>query len=74
MESYSMVVKKRSRTFFRKFILKVKKFKRYPDKVRVLCFPGKEGLEIFEVYDRIGVKRSNIVCLERDKKTYDDST
>jgi hypothetical protein len=34
--------------------------------LQVLCLPGPEALEIFDVYDKVGVPRSNVVCLEKD--------
>lgn len=35
-----------------------------PQDVKVLCFPGIDGAEIIEVYDRLGIPRSNITGLE----------
>lgn len=64
-ETYQNVVKQRCRKHFRKFI---KRHLNRPHNAKVLCFPGHECLEIFEVYDKLGVRRENIYCLERDKK------
>ncbi|MBI2102896.1 HNH endonuclease [Candidatus Woesearchaeota archaeon] len=38
---------------------------------RVLCFAGREMTEVFDVYDRLGVKRKNVVSLECDPREYD---
>jgi hypothetical protein len=37
---------------------------------RVLCFPGKEMREVFDVYDVLGIKRKNIVGLEERPKEH----
>ena len=37
---------------------------------RVLCFPGKEMREVFDVYDILGIKRKNIVGLEERSKEH----
>jgi hypothetical protein len=34
---------------------------------KVLCLPGPEMLEVFEVYDQLGIKRKNIFGVEEDK-------
>jgi tetratricopeptide (TPR) repeat protein len=39
---------------------------------RVLCFPGREALEIFEVYDALGIPRENIVCLEKQREHFNE--
>ena len=36
----------------------------------VLCFPGPEALETFEVYERLGIAHDNIVCLECDRTSF----
>ena len=37
---------------------------------RVVCFPGAEAREIYEVYDALGIPRQNIIGIERDKSVY----
>ncbi len=65
--TYRLEVKKLCRERLREFI----KSGFTPGKlavVRVLCFAGREALEVFEVYDQLGIARKNIVCLEKDRK------
>lgn len=67
-DTYDMTVKRRCRKYFRRFTEKrLKDVKN----ARVLCFPGEECIEIYEVYDKLGVPRKNIVCLERDARIFD---
>ena len=40
------------------------KFRR-PKDIRVLCFPGIDAEEIIQVYDSLGIPRSNVVGVER---------
>lgn len=63
MDSYECNVKQKSRVKFRKFI---KSSGIDLSKARVLCLPGKECLEIKDVYDKLGIPRENIECLEYD--------
>jgi hypothetical protein len=46
------------------------KFKK-PRDLRVLCFPGIDATEIIQIYDKLGIPRSNITGLERDKQVYE---
>jgi len=39
-------------------------------RARVLCLPGREMREVFEVYDQLGVRREHIVGLERSQEEY----
>ena len=39
---------------------------------RVLCFAGREALEVFEIYDALGVPLKNIVCLEKNRRAYNE--
>jgi hypothetical protein len=41
------------------------------DSARVLCLPGAEAREIIEVYDPLGIKRKNIIGVERDGEAYE---
>ncbi|MDI6720777.1 MAG: hypothetical protein QMD85_00190 [Candidatus Aenigmarchaeota archaeon] len=50
-------------------------FKR-PKDIRVLCFPGaeqegEEALEIYKIYDPLGIPRKNITGLEREYEIFD---
>ncbi len=62
-DTYDFTVKQRSRKLIFKFIKR--NFKKFHN-LKVLCFPGEECIEIFEIWDKLGVKRENIVCLERN--------
>jgi len=42
-----------------------------PQDLRVLCFPGVDAAEIFEVYDKLEIPRENITGLEREKEIAD---
>jgi len=71
VRTYDDWTKQKSREKLLEFILKYMKVK--PQEAKVLCFPGaerkgEEGLEIFEVYDKAGIQRHNIVGLEYNKK------
>lgn len=39
---------------------------RKPKDLQVLCFPGIDATEVFQVYDSLGIPRENITGLERD--------
>jgi hypothetical protein len=54
------------REFLRTTILRHKKAK----DVKVLCLPGHEAVEIFEVYDRLGIPRKNIYGVEWKAESY----
>lgn len=38
-----------------------------PENLRVLCFPGVDAAEIYQVYDSLGIPRTNIVGIEKDQ-------
>ena len=58
--------KSASRTLVRETIEKTLLTYRNPRDLQVLCFPGIDAQEIFEVYDPLGISRSNIIGIERD--------
>ena len=69
--TYDDQVKQKSREQLKGFIERNLLTFRRPKDVTVVCFPGaevegEEGLEIKEVYDRLGIPRSNIVGIEGD--------
>ncbi len=45
---------------------------RKPKDLQVLCFPGIDAQEVFQVYDALGIPRQNIVGLERDPYIADE--
>ena len=57
--------KAKSRDLVRESIQRNLHFRK-PRDLRVLCFPGYDAAEITEVYDPLGIPRSNIVGVERD--------
>lgn len=64
--------KSKSRLMFRDFIkANLAPIKR-ADQVKVLCFPGIDAVEVFEVYDALGIPRQNIVGLERERKVAEE--
>ena len=70
LKSYDNPVKRRIRKYWRDFVRKtVLKYYR-PREVRVICLPGPEALEVFQVWDRLGVPRENIWAFERDPEAY----
>jgi|GEM_PF-1780566 len=75
-QNWNYTSKNESRKMFRNFILSHKKDLDVDLKdAKVLCLPGYDeaagtSLEIEQVYDKIGIKRRNIVGLEEDKKNY----
>ena len=40
---------------------------RKPQDLRVLCLPGRDAIEIYEIYDPLGIPRENIVGVEMRK-------
>ncbi|MBX4195972.1 hypothetical protein KW805_00075 [Candidatus Pacearchaeota archaeon] len=40
---------------------------RRPQDLKVLCLPGRDAAEVYEVYDPLGISRYNIIGLERDR-------
>lgn len=74
-KSYNDPVKTISRDKQRDFIARHLSYKKSRD-IRVLCLPGaeqegEEALEVREVYDPLGIPRSNITGLEIDKQIYE---
>lgn len=67
-ESYDAEAKKEWRRRWRKF---VKQLHKPPSDTKVVCFPGREALEVFEVYDTLNIPRANIIGIERDRDSYD---
>jgi hypothetical protein len=59
--------KVKSRTLVKDMIERALLPKRRPSNLYVLCFPGIDAREIYEVYDPLGIPRENIVGLERDQ-------
>ncbi len=41
---------------------------RNPSQLYVLCFPGINATEIYQVYDPLGIPRENITGIERDSQ------
>ncbi len=58
--------KSKSRELVRDTISKTLLKFRKPKDLRVLCFPGIDATEVFEVYDSLGIPRENVVGVERD--------
>jgi hypothetical protein len=69
--TYRIAVKTLCRTRFRDFIRENFSEARLAA-ARVLCFPGPEALEIFEIYDVLGIPRKNIVCLEMRRAAFNE--
>jgi tetratricopeptide (TPR) repeat protein len=69
--SYRIGVKQLCRQRLRSFIAE-----RFSDNkirnARVLCFAGREALEVFEIYEDLGVALENVVCLEQYRKFYNE--
>ncbi len=59
--------KAKSRDLVRDMIARTILTYRKPEEVKVLCFPGINGTEILEVYDRLNIPRKNIVGIEREQ-------
>src|SRR6266540_1768384 len=60
--------KAKSRDLVRDMIQNILLTFRKPKDLRVLCFPGIDVAEIFEVYDVLGIPRANILGVERERK------
>lgn len=67
--TYNLEVKARCRRHIKNFI--GGHLKR-PEWAKVLCFPGREALEIFQIYDKLGIKRENIVALEQERGIFNE--
>jgi tetratricopeptide (TPR) repeat protein len=69
--TYKMHVKHLCRAELRRFIADRLDIPRLLN-ARVLCLPGREAIEIAEVYDALGIKQKNITCLERNSAVYNE--
>jgi len=65
----NITLKKKWREKIYNFILKSFNKNQLKD-LKVLCLPGHEMTEIFEIYDRLGIKRKNIIGLEGNPETF----
>ncbi|NIO19697.1 MAG: hypothetical protein GTN76_02840 [Candidatus Aenigmarchaeota archaeon] len=61
-------IKARGRHYFRNFI---KKLGKDPRDIKVLFLPGKDAIEISEVFDPLGIPRNNLTGLENVYSIYD---
>ena len=68
---YSDWAKAKSRELVKDMIQKTLLKFRKPEELRVLCFPGIDAEEIFQVYDFLGIPRKNIVGVERESDIAD---
>ncbi len=64
--------KAKSRDLVRDVIKRTLLTFRKPKDLKVLCFPGIDATEVFQVYDALGIPRQNIVGLERDSYVADE--
>jgi len=72
-DSYNFPVKAQYRQMWCDFIdERIPRANRVRSKMRVLCFPGHEGLEVTEVYDKLGIPRQNIVGIERNEEAAEE--
>ena len=63
--------KSKARTLLREMIKKHSLDYKKAQNLKVLCFPGIDAAEIFEVYDPLGIRRENIVGVEMVPKIAD---
>ncbi len=63
--------KAKSRELVRDVIQRTLLTFRKPKDLKVLCFPGIDATEVFQVYDALGIPRQNITGLERDSYVAD---
>jgi hypothetical protein len=59
--------KSKSRDLVREMIQKTLLTFRKPKDLKILFFPGIDAIEVFEVYDELGIPRENLIGVERDK-------
>lgn len=59
--------KAKSRDLLKQMIDKTLLTFRKPSQLKVLCLPGIDAVEIFQVYDQLGIPRENIIGVEREK-------
>lgn len=70
LKSFDTGVKHRIRSEMRSF-LRTTVLKDYsPKDIHVLCLPSSQAVEIFDVYDKLGIPRKNIIGVERDEDRY----
>jgi hypothetical protein len=67
----STEVKQQNRKMIRDWVRKHYTSKQL-SKAKVLCLPGWQCLEIYEIWDKLGVRRKNIYAITNDKKEYDE--
>jgi hypothetical protein len=58
--------KAKSRDLVKEMIARTLLRFRKPAELRVLCFPGIDAEEVFQVYDPLGIPRENVVGVERE--------
>lgn len=62
--------KAKSRELVREIVATHPMVRYRPEKIKVLFLPGVDAAEIFQVYDRLGIPRTNLVGVERDREVY----
>ncbi len=67
-QSYDFGVKKKYHDELARFIAQFHTKRKNRRALKVVCFPGHEALEIFNVYDQLEIPRENIVGIERDPR------
>ena len=55
MQSFDTLIKHRVRAEYRDFLRKTVLRHKKPDELKVLCLPGWEAIEVYDVYDKLGV-------------------
>jgi len=70
LKSFDTPIKRRVRKLYRRFLRSTILRHKNPRDVKVLCLPGYEAIEIFDVYDRLGIPRKNIWGVEYDDNVY----
>ncbi len=64
-------MKRRVRAEYREFLRETVLRHKKPGEVRVLCLPGWEAVEVFDVYDRLGIPRRNVYGAEWDREAFE---
>src|SRR5947209_14808524 len=70
MQSFDTLIKHRVRAEYRDFLRKTVLRHKKPDELKVLCLPGWEAIEVYDVYDKLGVPRQNIYGVEWNEEAY----
>ena len=71
--SYDHLVKQKYREHWKEFLdHHLPSSRKVRKRLRVACFPGHEGLEVTEVYDKLGIERGNITGLEINPESADE--